>query len=118
MTNNKSGYIAELLASVFLRLKGYRILARNFKTKRGTLAGEVDIIAQCQNTIIFVEVKKRKSIDDAAYSIKPSQQKRVSKGAELYLKQNPKYQNHNIRFDAILIKLPLKIKHIKSAWLS
>ena len=116
LNNNKSGYAAEFLARCLLRLKGYRILAQNYVTGRGTHAGELDIVAQRGKMLIFVEVKKRRDLEEAAYAISEAQKQRISKGAEAFLKHHPKYQNHDIRFDAILVKLPLEIRHIKDAW--
>ena len=116
LSNNKSGYVAEFLARCLLRLKGYRILAKNYVTGRGTNAGELDIVALKGNTVIFIEVKKRRDLEEAAYAISENQKQRISRGAEAFLKHYLKYQNNDIRFDAILVKLPLEIRHIKNAW--
>lgn len=70
-TNNQKqktyqrGLHAETVAVWFLRLKGYKILVRRYKTK----VGEIDIIARRGNKIIFTEVKARPSIDIALESI-------------------------------------------------
>lgn len=117
MTNYSSGKYAEGLAKAYLGIKGYSIIAENYKTGRGTGAGEIDIIAKKANLIVFVEVKKRKSLDTAAYSIFESQKQRIINGAKAFISHNQKYENHDMRFDAILIKLPFSIKHIKNAWL-
>ena len=116
MNNYKSGCLAEFIARSFLRLKGYSIIAKNYVTGKGTNAGEVDFIAKKGGAIIFVEVKKRKDLETAAYSISEKQKQRIRRAAEAFLKYHPHYQNHNVRFDAILIKLPLKIIHIKDAF--
>jgi putative endonuclease len=113
---NNQGEYAEKLARIFLRLKGYRILDYNYVTGRGTHAGEIDIIALRGQTLIFAEVKKRSTIDKAAYALLAKQRQRIKRGAEVYLKRNPQYSNYNMRFDAILIKLPLTIKHIQNAF--
>lgn len=116
MNSHQTGKLAELIARIFMRLKGYSIIKQNFITGKGTHAGEVDFIAKKRRTIVFVEVKKRKNLDTAAYSIFESQKLRIRRGAESFLKQNPQYSGLNYRFDAILIQLPLKIKHIKNAF--
>ena len=118
INNNASGRLAEFLARWLLRLKGYRIIAANHKTQRGTGVGEIDLIARKGKTLAFVEVKKRADLDAAAYAISATQKKRIIKGAELFLKQNPGYAGADIRFDAVLVKLPLCLKHIKNAWLN
>ena len=116
LSNNKSGYAAECLARCFLRLKGYRILAKNYVTGRGTNAGELDIVARKGKTLVFIEVKKRRNLEEAAEAIFETQKQRISKGAEAFLKHHPNYQNHDVRFDAILVKLPFEIRHIENAW--
>jgi len=112
----KSGRLAELLARMYLRLQGYSIVSKNHITGRGTKAGELDIIAKRGHTIAFVEVKKRKTLEDASYAISENQKQRIRRGSEAFLQKHPEYQNCDIRYDAILVKLPFTIKHIKSAW--
>lgn len=114
--NYKQGHWAESLARIYLICKGYSCLAKNYRGIRGTKFGEIDLIMKKGKTIVFVEVKKRSSIEEAAYSILPQQQKRIANSAEIFIKKNPNLQNYDIRFDAILVKLPLTIKHIKNAW--
>ena len=116
MKNNTAGHLAEYMARWFMRLHGYRIIAHNFITGKGTHAGEVDFIAKRGHLLVFVEVKKRSSLEEAAYAIKTQQQQRIRKGAQSFLKNNPHYSNYEIRFDAILITFPFHIRHIKNAW--
>ncbi len=110
------GKYAEFLAKTMFRLKKYRIIAENYVTGRGTNAGEIDFIAQKGNEIIFVEVKKRKTLTDAAYSISETQKKRIIKGAEAFLKNHPQYQDCDCRFDVVLVDSPLNIEHIPNAF--
>ena len=116
MNNNFAGHLAESMAQWFMRLHGYHIIACNEITGKGTHAGEIDFIAKRGQTIVFVEVKKRKSLENAAYAIKPVQQQRIKNGAQAFIKRNPKYKDYNIRFDAILITFPCTIQHIENAW--
>lgn len=116
MTNNRSGKLAEFMALCWLGCKGYRLVARNYVTGRGTTAGEVDLIVRKKQMLVFVEVKKRQTIDAAAYAITPRQQQRIRRGAESFLKQNPFFRNFEIRFDAVLVKFPCTVEHIKNAW--
>lgn len=116
MNNKNSGKLAELIARLYFRFKGYTIISKNHKGILKMPAGEVDFIALKHKTLVFVEVKKRQSIEKASYAIKPNQQKRIVNTAKLFLKQHPTYQNLNIRFDAIFIIFPFKILHIKNAW--
>lgn len=118
MNNNKSGKFAEFLAGMLMRCKGYRIISCNYITGKGTHAGEIDLIVVKRKKIVFVEVKKRQNLEKAAYAVSEQQKKRIIKGAQAFLSKHPQYANHDIRFDAILVKLPLSIKHIPNAWLS
>ena len=118
MSNDFSGKTAEFMALQFLRLKGYSLVACNYITGngKGNGAGEIDIIVKNQNTLVFAEVKKRKDISTAAYSIRPQQQSRIRRAAEIFIAHHPEYQNFDIRFDAILIQRPFNIKHIENAF--
>lgn len=106
------GISAESLAAAWLIGKGYRILSRRFRSG----AGEIDIVAGRRHTIIFVEVKARTSLDDAAESVTPRQRARIAAAAEIWLAQHPNVTFRDLRFDAILIapgKLP---RHIQGAF--
>ena len=84
--NLEFGKAAEKAALEFLKAKGYKILARNYKTK----LGEIDIVAEDRGVICFVEVKARHSLNlgtpqEAVFSGK---QRQISKAAVHYLKFN------------------------------
>lgn len=77
------GRRAEQLAILFLRAKGYRILART--VVRG---GEIDIIARRGSAVAFVEVKARPSTEDALIAVTPAKQRRMSIAARHGLTSN------------------------------
>ena len=108
--------MAEFFARLLFIFKGYTILSKNFKVGKGFNIGEVDFIARKGKTIVFVEVKKRTSLETAAYAISENQKKRIIRGAEIFLKTHPQYKNSDIRFDAVLIAFPCHIRHLKNAW--
>lgn len=116
MNNYKSGKWAEFLACCYLRLHGYRLVARNVIVGRGSTAGEIDIIARKHRCLIFIEVKKRQTLDKAAYAITAKQQQRITRGAQHFLQKHRQYQGFDLRFDAVLIKLPFSVCHILNAW--
>lgn len=101
------GILAEVWAALILTLKGYRIIKKRYRT----VVGEIDIVAFKKKTLIFVEVKYRKSIEEAAYSITWFQQKRLRKAALCLTALFPHI--HNYRFDAFLVK-GLYFCHIKN----
>jgi putative endonuclease len=106
------GISAESRAAAWLIAHGYRILARRFKSPMG----EIDIIAARRYTLIFVEVKARATLDEAALSITERQKQRIAMAAEIWLANNPLPAIRDMRFDAILVapgKLP---RHIPSAF--
>src|ERR1700691_5829170 len=81
----KTGVSAEARAAAFLIAKGYRILARRFRTPYG----EIDIVARRWNLLAFVEVKARASLDEAAYAVTPRQQARIIDAAQAWLMAHP-----------------------------
>ena len=113
----KNGYKAENVAALFLRLKGYKILERNFKPPRGTGAGEIDIIAVKHNVIVFVEVKRRASRDSAAEAVNEHVQSRRIKGAEYFLMTRPDLADKEMRFDVVLISPNRLPEHIQNAFI-
>jgi putative endonuclease len=94
-----TGLTAEARAEEFLQQHGYRILARRFRTRYG----EIDIVAQAQRLVAFVEVKARARIDDAAYAVTPRQQARIIDAARAWLMTHPEHGDFELRFDALLI---------------
>lgn len=83
MDRRKTGALGEALAEVLLQEKGYRILAKNFSCR----CGEIDIIAEKNSTIAFVEVKTRlfSSYGSGAESVVQSKRQRIRKAALCYL---------------------------------
>src|ERR1700736_667232 len=95
----RTGLSAESFAAACLMAKGYRILAKRFRTPYG----EIDIVARRRNLIVFVEVKARTSLDDAAYAVTPRQQARIIAAAQAWLMAHPEHAEFELRFDAVLI---------------
>lgn len=108
----QTGLSAESKASAFLIAKGYRILARRFRTPYG----EIDIVARRRNLLIFVEVKARASLDDAAWSVTPQQQQRIVAAAQAWLMTHPEHADFDMRFDAILIAPKHLPRHLMAAF--
>jgi len=106
-----AGRHAETIAALYLRLKGYRILASRYRTA----VGEIDLIARKGKAIIFVEVKWRPTLEDGALAIHPRQQDRIRRAAEWYLSHTGR-QDISGRFDVVLV-VPWRLpRHIKNAW--
>lgn len=111
---NRRGARAEHIAALWLRLKGYRIVARRF----AAAGGEIDLIARRGRTVAFIEVKHRADIAAAAEAITASKRARITAAARAWIAAHPDDATRNCRFDAILLrpwKLPLLIA---DAWRS
>ncbi len=116
-TNYETGHFAETIAIWFLRFRGYRLVKRNFVVKRGTGAGEIDLIMTKGKKIIFFEVKKRKTYNLAAEAITIKNQMRVVKSSAVFLKQYPRYQSYQVQYDAIIFSsYHFFPRHIQNAW--
>lgn len=106
------GRRGEALAALFLRLKGYRILARSYRVP----VGEIDIVAWKGGMVVAVEVKARDSLAAASEAIILRQRRRIERALTHFLKYRPEFGEAALRFDAMLI-VPGKFpKHIKDAW--
>lgn len=110
----KRGVLAEKAAAMMLRFKGYKILSTRYKTP----FGEVDIIAYKAKTLVFIEVKARSTVEAAAESITPRQQKRITRAASSFLASHKEYEGFDCRFDAVLITGLRPPKHIENAWMA
>ena len=111
ITSYKKGHLCEELAIWLLRLKGYRILKRRYKTP----FGELDILARRGKTLVAVEVKYRSTERAALESIQKKQQSRIN-NAFLFFTQEIKWCPSIHRLDVICVtpwRFPL---HIQNAW--
>lgn len=107
----KRGRSAESLACWYLRLKGWRILARRARVP----GGEVDIVARRRNTLAFVEVKARATEKAAAFALDDWRLRRVVVAAE---RLAPRYMkaSDDIRIDAIFIVPHRWPRHLPNIW--
>jgi len=107
----KRGRGAETLACWYLRLKGWRILARRARVS----GGEVDIVARRGRTLAFVEVKARSTEEAAAWSLDTYRLRRVAVAAE---RLAPRYMRDgdDIRIDALFIVPGHLPRHLPDVW--
>src|SRR5215472_262387 len=108
----QTGLSAESRAAALLMAKGYRILAKRFRTPHG----ELDLVARRRNLLAFVEVKARSTLDDAAFAVTPRQQARIIDAAQVWLAAHPEYAEFELRFDAILIAPRRLPRHLLAAF--
>jgi len=108
----RRGRKGEFLAMLLLRLKGYRILARDFRVPMG----EVDIVAGRRDVLAFVEVKSRDSVVTAIEAVTPRQQQRIARAAAAFVGRHPRYQYHTLRFDVVIVSPRRWPQHMINAW--
>ena len=116
MQNRQLGQNGEEIAEKFLIKQGYKILERNRHFSRYC---EIDIIALDKDTLVFVEVKTRKTdiCGHPLEAITKTKYKNIRTGLSLYLQENPNYKKYRIDVVSILLKPKLEIKHLKNIYL-
>jgi len=112
-------HIGEDLAVRYLVSKGYTVICRNYRKRYG----EIDIIVEKDQHLVFCEVKTRTShsISWALASIGFSKQRKISRTAQLYINENPQFAKHIFRFDVLLVFYyentdTFEIKHFENAF--
>jgi putative endonuclease len=105
------GRVAELVAALVLMLKGYRILARRFRTR----SGEIDLVAVRGGRLAFVEVKARASDIDAGDVLGRRQAGRIAAAAAAFVARRPRYRDHTVGLDAVLVSLDRLPRHLPDA---
>lgn len=115
MTKEELGKLGEELACELLRKKGYLIKKRNYRFDRA----EIDIVAEKDAMIVFVEVKARESdyLSDAALLVPMKKQKQIIKAADAYIKEND--LSNESRFDIVIAIVNSKYKkldHLEDAF--
>lgn len=96
------GQQGESLACQYLARLGYRVIARNYRTK----LGEIDIVAENQGTLVFVEVKTRRGhqCGHPFEAVTPAKCRQISKAALQYLAETGR-EAHPARFDVVAITI-------------
>lgn len=105
------GRQAEAKAALMLRMKGYRVLEKRYRSP----AGEIDLIASKRGLFVFIEVKARKTVEEAFESITQKQRQRIEAAANHWI-QNQSSQEFACRFDVIAVAPGRLPAHMKDAW--
>jgi putative endonuclease len=106
------GRSSEMLAVVALRLRGYKILMRRFRSPQG----EIDIVARRGRTLCIVEVKARPDHDSAVLALTVGQRLRIERAAQALIARHPQLAVCDLRFDLILVGRGRWPRLIKDAW--
>ncbi len=108
---HRAGRNAERLAILYLRLKGYSILARRYLVK----GGEIDIVVRRGRTVAFVEVKHRPTLDEAMAAIAPAKRRRIARAARVFV-SGRRLDGLTLRADAIYCAPWRWPRHIPAAF--
>jgi putative endonuclease len=109
MTSHSIGIEAEKLALDYLKQQGLKLIKQNFHSRQG----EIDLIMEDKNTLVFIEVRYRQSakFGSAEESVSYQKQQRIIHTAQVYLQQSKHYFT-GYRFDVVAIQTPLSNKTI------
>ena len=116
LSKTKKGTIEEELAVDFLQKKGYRIIQRNYRFEHG----EIDIIAEDSNVLVFVEVKARRSKEfgEPEDAVTLRKREKIKATADGYIFEN-NIDDIECRFDVVAIDYQdnkTEIRHIQDAF--
>ncbi|MBR0683347.1 YraN family protein [Roseomonas eburnea] len=107
-----SGRDAEAIAAAALAREGWSVLARRVRTP----AGEIDLVAEREALLAFVEVKARPSLAEAAHALGARQRARLVAAAECWLAANPGHGAAGMRFDVLVVAADGSTRRIADAF--
>jgi putative endonuclease len=108
----RRGDRAELLCLWQLRFKGYRILARRYRTP----VGEIDLVAQRGKVLAAIEVKARDDLATASEAVSARQRGRIARALLHFLSTRPDLARLSPRFDVMLVAPRRLPRHVVDAW--
>jgi putative endonuclease len=119
-TNRELFKLGEDIATTHLLSSGYKLICRNYRK----VGGEIDVIVEKNQRLIFCEVKTRTShsLSTALASVSYHKQQRITKTALIYINENPQYGNYLFRFDVLVVFYypqteTFSVKHFEDAFL-
>jgi putative endonuclease len=104
----RHGHFAEAAAAALLMAKGFRLLARRYRTP----LGEIDLVVKRGRLIAFVEVKARPTLCEALESVGPMSERRIVGAADLWLAKHPDAAGLGLRYDMVAVapwRLPVHL---------
>ena len=114
-SSSARGAAGEERAAAYLRGRGWDILARNVRSRRG----EVDLVAGRDDLLAFVEVKAWQTLGaaDLEYAVGPAKRRRIREAARLFLARRPDLAGRRARFDVVLLAGdPPRVRHLENAF--
>lgn len=107
----RRGRVAETLAGLVYRLRGFEILDRRFRAA----GGEIDLVARKGPLLVFVEVKRRAAIDAAIFAVTYKNRRRVESAVKSWLARHPRLAQADVRFDIAAVA-GWKVEIAEAAW--
>ncbi|MBX3583023.1 MAG: YraN family protein [Rhizobiaceae bacterium] len=107
----RRGHSSEWLAAVALMAKGFRIVARRYRTK----LGEIDLIARRGDLVLIVEVKARKTLMEAMDALRSESERRIEGAADLWLSRQRDHAKLSLRFDMVAVlpwRWPVHVENV------
>lgn len=118
LRRKKTGETGEAIAARHLHRKGFRLLEQNYRCD----VGEIDLIAEDRGTVVFIEVKTRRSVEHGVpeEAVDREKRRRIRRAAHWYLRPWSRWPQQ-IRFDVVGIELgeddvPIEIRHTPNAF--
>jgi putative endonuclease len=108
----RRGRLAEWLCCWHLRIRGWRVVARDWRCP----AGEIDILARRGGVLAIIEVKRRGAVADAAAAVSARQRRRIGRAAQAFLLTRPDLAGLALRFDVMLVAARRLPRHWPGAW--
>jgi|SRR5579862_3705166 len=108
----RRGTFAEALCRWHLRLRGWRIIAADWRCP----SGEIDILARRGGVLAIIEVKSRRDLASAALAVLPRQRRRIARAASAFLLMRPDLAELALRFDVMLVRPLRPPRHLPDAW--
>jgi putative endonuclease len=108
---HRRGHSSEWLAAIALMAKGFRIIARRYKTP----LGEIDLIARRGDLVLIVEVKARKTLMAAMEAISGTSEHRIEGAADLWLSRQRDFGRLSVRFDMVAVlpwRWPVHVENV------
>jgi putative endonuclease len=110
----RRGQWAEALCRWHLRLRGWRIIACDWRCP----SGEIDILARRRDILAAIEVKSRGDYASGAAALLPRQRRRIARAAEAFLAMRPDLASLALRFDVMVVEPRRLPRHLPGAWRS
>lgn len=108
----RDGHFAEWQAALYLMLAGWRILGFRLKSQ----GVEIDILAVRDGVVAVVEVKRRRTLDEAFAAVTPAQLRRLRRAGEAVAAQRSDLRGLGVRIDLFAFAPGRWPRHVPDAW--